>query len=467
LKFLGRAKKFFQDLGSEPESKVQLYNVACAMGHRVRGERTEGYQALRCPVCGEGVFVLPRSPLPEPVAPARPSFRPKPANAGEVWVDDGPVELSDPAVVAADLIESPLMAADAEIIWDDAPAQAPDRRSAAPAPLQAQSKTDENERPERGSAGADPSTATREPDLDPSGRPRARRKHTGPSARSAGARTARSDDSSVADHGRNTRTPKPAAAVSAALPEPRKSRRYTLVFWVVPVLVVATIAIQYSKQKRQEYPGIAEKGRTEGIPALEAGKFDKAYQLLSAARSAVDSLGDDVEGADDIRTAADEAAIFNDLSTRTLEEMLEEAGRTHPDIWETRFRDLYKNRSIIVDSWITAAPEPGKGAFDVSYKVFPSGGASQFGDSQNIVPPERIGLIDLTDFELLELSPPHLDDRVTFGARLASFQYDSAREKWVIRLEPKSGVFIKHTKALEVLGWPRTQSIDRTAEDQP
>lgn len=467
MKFLGRAKKFFQDLGSEPESKVQFFNVVCASGHRVRGERTEGYQALRCPVCGEGVFVLPRSPLPEPVAPARPSFRPKPANAGERWVEDGPVELSDPAVVAAELVESPLMAADAEIIWDDAPAEAPDRRGPAPAPVQTRSKTVENERPERGSVGADPSTATREPAPDPSGRPRGGRKPRGPSARSAGARPARSDDSAVAGHGRDTRAPKPAAAVSAALPEPRKSRRYSLVFWVVPVLVVAAIAVQYRRQKRQDYPVIAEKGRTDGIPALEDGKFDKAYQLLSAARSAVDSLGDDVEGADEIRTAADEAAIFNDLSTRTLEEMLEEAGRTHPDIWETRFRDLYKSRSIIIDSWVTTAPEPGKGAYDIFYKVFPAGGASQFGDTQNIVAPDKIGLIDLTDFQLLELFRPHLDDRVTFGARLASFQYDAARERWVIRLEPKSGVFIKHTKALEVLGWPRTQSIDRTAEDQP
>ena len=71
LKFLGRAKKFLRDLGTEPLAKVQYFNVACSSGHRVRGERTEGYQALRCPACGEGVFVLPRSPLPEPAAPAR------------------------------------------------------------------------------------------------------------------------------------------------------------------------------------------------------------------------------------------------------------------------------------------------------------------------------------------------------------------------------------------------------------
>ena len=80
----------------------------------------------------------------------------------------------------------------------------------------------------------------------------------------------------------------------------------------------------------QEYPLIAERGRNEGIPALDQGDFDTAYQLLSAAKTAVDSLGGAVEKAEEIRTAAAEAAIFNDRSPLLLEEMLEEAGRTDP-----------------------------------------------------------------------------------------------------------------------------------------
>jgi len=482
LKFLGRAKKFFQDLGSEPESKVQFYNVVCGSGHRVRGERTEGYQALRCPVCGEGVFVLPRSPLPDPIAPARPSSRPKPAIMDEGWVEEGPVELSDPAIVAVDVAGSEPMAADAEIIWEDPPAGATDRRGPAPAPLQAKSKVDDNKGPNPGSVEGDPGMATREPDSDPSGCPRGRPKQRDPIARSPGARPARNDDPIVADRDRKGRPrkpsvanptsrgqllDKPAAAVTEPIPELRKRRRYSLIFWVVPVLVVATVGFRYWQQKRQEYPVIAEKGRIEGIPALDEGKFDKAYQLLSAAKSAVDSLGGDVEDAEAIRNAADEAAVFINLSSRTLEEMLEEAGRTDPDVWATRFNNLYKNRSIIIDSWIATAPEPGKGAYDIHYRVFPSGGASHFGDSQNVVSPERIGFIDLIDFQLLELSRPRADDRVTFGARLASFQYDSTRELWVIRLDSKSGVFIQHSKALEALGWPRATSIDKNAEDQP
>src|SRR6516164_8534156 len=117
LKFLGRAKRFLQDLATEPPGRVQYFNVRCASGHRVRGERTEGYQALRCPACGEGIFVLPRSPLPEPVAPARSSGR-KVAAGG--WVDEGPVELTDPGRVALEVAEDePSPAAGGAIVRND------------------------------------------------------------------------------------------------------------------------------------------------------------------------------------------------------------------------------------------------------------------------------------------------------------------------------------------------------------
>jgi hypothetical protein len=420
--------------------------------------------------------------LPDPIAPARPSSRPKPATIDEGWADERPGELSDPAIVAVDVAGSDSMAADAEIIWEDPPAEATDRRGSDPAPLQVKSKVDDKEEPGPGSVDGDSSTATREPESVASGRPRGRPKQKSPIAPTPGARPAQSDDPIGADRDRKGRsrkpsvvnptgrgqTPdKPAAAVTGPIPEPRKRRGDRLIFWTVPVLVAATVGFRYWREKRQEYPVIAEKGRIEGIPALDEGKFDKAYQLLSAAKSAVDSLGGDVEGAEEIQNAADEAAIFINLSTKTLEEMLEEAGHTDPDDWATRFDNLYKNRSIIIDSWIATAPEPGKGAFDMEYRVFPSGGASQFSDSRNVVTPERMGFIDLTDFQLLELRRPRIDDRVTFGARLASFQYDSTREVWIIRLDAQSGVWIRHRKALEVLGWPRAASIDRNAEDPP
>ena len=79
---LDRARRV---LGSRPASgpvRAQVYRVACPEGHVLHGHRTEGYQALRCPECDQGIFVLPRSPLPEPAPPragartARPARRP-------------------------------------------------------------------------------------------------------------------------------------------------------------------------------------------------------------------------------------------------------------------------------------------------------------------------------------------------------------------------------------------------------
>ena len=95
---------------------------------------------------------------------------------------------------------------------------------------------------------------------------------------------------------------------------------------LVPLLVVTAAIWRYRRFVRQEYPLKAEAGRLEGIPALDDGNFDKAYQLLSAAKTAVDSLGGEVLGAEDIRKAAAEA-IFVDQCPGTMEDMLDEAGR--------------------------------------------------------------------------------------------------------------------------------------------
>ncbi|HKI18999.1 MAG TPA: hypothetical protein VKA15_14020, partial [Isosphaeraceae bacterium] len=118
MKFLSRARKFLQGFAAEPAAKVQYFNVVCAAGHRVRGERTEGYQALRCPACGDGVFVLPRSPLPEPVAPARPQSA-KAAGTGGGWPQEGPVELTDGSRVSVEVGEEEGATNGAEIIWED------------------------------------------------------------------------------------------------------------------------------------------------------------------------------------------------------------------------------------------------------------------------------------------------------------------------------------------------------------
>ena len=134
---------------------------------------------------------------------------------------------------------------------------------------------------------------------------------------------------------------------------------------------------------------IIERGRDEGLPALDAGEFDRAYQLLSAAKAAVDALGGVGEDADKIRDAAKEAAIFVNLCPDTLEDMLAEAGRIDPDAWASKFETLYKGRSYIFDTFIESTPQDGDtGAYEIAYVVFPPGEASRFGDG-GLARPDR------------------------------------------------------------------------------
>jgi len=482
LKILGRARRFFQELGPEPAAKVQYFNVICASGHRVRGERTEGYQALRCPACGEGVFVLPRSPLPEPVAPARAST-PKAAELGDRWVEEGPVELTDPARVSVEAVDGDASRIDAEIIWDDAPVETPRparqnhvRGRMGPEDVQIAGPPDAASADEamRAASAPGPGTSERRP------------KRPGQEDR-AGPRDRVSDERGATIPARGegpprTRQPaavptrprhpeaEPAPAVLERKPGARKRALHRWLLVVVPLVVIATVAWRYRRHRMEEYPLIAEKGRTEGIAALEEGNFDKAYQLLSAAKSAVDALGGAVEGADKIRNAAYEAAIFNNLLNETPEELLAEAGRTDPLSWATRFDTLYKGRTIFIDTWIAAEPESdGSGGYDLWYRILPPGEASKFregGESR----PDRVGVIDLTGFQLFELAHPRAGSRVTFGAYLAGFEYDAKRGErgeWVIRLEPKTGVFITHTKALETIGWQSGPEVGESEEGKP
>ena len=232
-------------------------------------------------------------------------------------------------------------------------------------------------------------------------------------------------------------------SASAARSRPRP----LVILACVALLVLGTVAIRHWRNRRQDLPQLAIAGRTEGIPALEEGKFDKANQILSAAREAVDSLGGAVEDADKIRHAADEASIFVNLLSDPLESLLDEASRTTPpQAWATRFDSLYKGRSVIIDATITAAPETGSThRYEIDYLVLTPGEGTR-------EPPR--GRIDLTGFEVITLAQRKVGDRVVFGARLAAFQYDLNAGEWLIRFEPKSGVSIRYMKALETLGWP-------------
>jgi hypothetical protein len=443
LKFLGRAKKFLQDLGTEAPSGVQTFNLACASGHRVRGERTEGYQALRCPSCGEGVFVLPRSPLPEPLAPEGVRQQPRAAHgrARSPWADEGPVELDDGGPAGDG----------AEIIWDDESAEdspvgvAPSTPRVAPEDL----------------AAAEIEEARRSQAADREKRRAAAPARVESPAGAVAARPARPRGSRDA-----AATAVPAPIVIDARPRARRGPRLGLIFVSLTLLILATVGWRVWKNRRAQDPLVAQQGRDEGIPALDSGDFDRAYQLLSAARSAVDALGGAVEGADEIRQAADEAAIYVNLCPDSLEDMIAEAGRMKKDDWASKFETLYKGQFYVFDSFILATPETGGAGYEIGYVVFPPGEASRFGDG-GVSRPDRFARIDLSGFELFEIVKPTRAAHVTFGARLQSIAYDIDRKQWLVRLEPKSGVFITHHGALQASGWPTPETVDLPKEDQP
>ena len=75
----------------------------------------------------------------------------------------------------------------------------------------------------------------------------------------------------------------------------RKRLLHRALLVVVPLLILSTVSWRYRQNRRAEYPLIAELGKTEGIPALEAGEFDKALARLSAAKDAVEAPGGAVE----------------------------------------------------------------------------------------------------------------------------------------------------------------------------
>ena len=209
---------------------------------------------------------------------------------------------------------------------------------------------------------------------------------------------------------------------------------------------MGTVAFRTWRSYKRDSPQVAQVGFTRESPRLKAGQFDKAYQLLSAAKDAVVRLNDQVEHASEIREAADQAAIFVNLLSDSLETLLDEAAPSPPQAWANRFDDLYKGRSVIIEATITATPETSaKNRYEIDYLVLGQG----VGD-----PRDRRATIDLTGVEAITLAHRNKGDHVIFGARLESFQMDKDAGEWVVRLEPKTAVSITCREALEAIGWP-------------
>jgi hypothetical protein len=395
LGLLGRAKSMMQGWSASAPSRPQSFSVACAEGHRLHGQRTEGYQALRCPTCGEGIFVLPRSPLPEPPVPAS-STRSRVAAAVEAFPEDEPLILTDPVPSGGSMAEED--EPEAEIDWvDEAPAAPePPRPKVPPTPV-------------------------------------------------APARPARKP-------GQPTPTIRPKSAEPAILAPDRPTlgewasrHRNALLVAGLVLLIFGTVAFRRHRQRLEDYPKVAELGLTEGLKKLDAGEFHAAKKLLSDASDAVDGLGGRFEGAETIRQGALEAAIFADLAPKGIDEILEEAANSEAKDWPKHFAAMYKGRSVILDPPVSDAPEPTRPSsrYQVNFPIY--FGRGPRGDSK--------GRIDLDGFRLFELSQPKVNEQKPFGARYASVELDLSSNEWVVTFEPDSGAYITHPKALEAIDW--------------
>ena len=341
--------------------------------------------------------------------------------------DDDELVLHDPppSAVAGD---EPQAEADGEIEWEDDPRAAPtvDFHRDAPEDLAQQEIDDQARRPARPVR-----PASRGPDVP--------RTTAVPPKRASRVKPPETEESPDVERR------------LVPLAERVQKHRNALIAMAVLMVIVATVAFRSWRSRWQELPRIAELGRVEGLPALDAGNFDRAHQLLAEAKRAVIALGDAYQGAEAIKQGADEAAIINRLLPNKLEELLDEAARSDPKEWVNRFETLYSGRSVIIDAHFTTTPDGvGEGRYELDYRILSEGEGGK---------PPRIGRIDTTGLRLITLIKPKVGDRLTFGARLASFRFDN--DQWLVGLEPESGVIITHMKALEALGWPSA------AEDSP
>jgi hypothetical protein len=385
-----------QGWSASAPSRPQSFSVSCAQGHRLHGQRTEGYQALRCPTCGEGIFVLPRSPLPEPPVPASSRARVAVEVEPDAFPEEDPLVLTDPLPSTAPLAEED--EPEAEIDWVD----------------------EEPARPE-----PKPSVGPSKPAIQPARKP----------ARPSSPSPARSN------------SPEPVIMVAdyPTLGEWASRHRNVLLFVGLVLLIVGTVAIRRHRQRLEDLPKVAELGLTEGIRKLDAGEFDTAKKLLADAADAVNGLGGRFEGADTIRQGALEAALFADLAPDRIDEILEKAALSESKDWPSTFAAHYKGRSIILDPPVSEAPDPSRpgSRYQINFPIY-------FGRGPK---PGGKGRVDLTGFRLFELSQPKVDEQKPFGARFASIELDPSSNEWVVTFEPDSGAYITHPKALEAIGW--------------
>lgn len=409
--FLGKAKKMIRGSGADEPPKPQYYQVACPEGHVIRGERTEGYQALRCPHCGDGVFVLPRSPLPLPPAPVSARAKARPARAATTFTDDLGIELTD-APPQEDLDEIQWVDPDPDSSQPDA-----EQPAVAPGPV---------------APHAEPV-----PDFDIPFDPPESPAPPKPKARSKRAAAAATSPPEPATSLRPARN-RPIEAEPGLVvvpPKRRRGGRVVFVLGAVGLIAATTVFLVLRKQRLQELPHLAEVNFNEGKDALEAGRFEEAKLKLGRASKAYSELGIRDEMAVDAIRFSEEAAILNDLDPDTPKEIVEEVARLDEVEGQKKFDAFHKGRSILVNDVVDSVDG---GRVQLRGLILVGRGPV----------PSRIGRLDLLDFKLLKDKGLKTDDSVIFGAKLRSIRLEG--REWRIKLEPDSGVWMSNPKALAI-----------------
>jgi hypothetical protein len=401
LDLLGRAKKVWKGLGPPEPPEPQFYRVSCPEGHVLRGQRTEGYQALRCPGCGAGVFILPQSPLPDPPAPAS---RRRKAPAPAATADDGPIPLTD-APPGTQVGDAPLP--DVDIPWEEE--LAAESEAGAEAEVEAAGPAPE---PEAEPAPERPAPARRPPKAS---RPQA-------VARPVVATPAPPTSTAPEPPAGMILVPQRRGGASAW----RRHRRTLVVLGVLGV-VALTVVGQIGRRRREGLPQVAATNLESGTAALESGVFDVAKLKLARAAEALRALKD--PDAAEAEQLAGEAAILADLVSTPLEELVERvATGGGPDSF-----GVHRGRSVVFDAPVA------EGGRELDYRI---------------VAGTKRGRIDLAGFKLLEGKPA--GEPVAFGARLGDIALGDDGV-WRVRLEPDSGVFMSTPsawKALAGMDWP-------------
>ena len=404
------------------------FEAYCPAGHSLTGKRQESFQAVRCPECGEGIFILPTSWLPVPpmasVSELIPLSRIRQAAVIEpVDSDDSEVETTKPAEVGRTV-----------------PPQIPLKDASRPPDLRSQAM----------------------PVDDPAAKYQVENANK-PVPQAEFERMV-SQDADRQSNARNSSRPSPIpeAVVNKQLIEdemesdeeydeemearPPFYKRISRGVWIglgVFLIISLTVFIQLRQAHREQLPQLANLGRTEGITKLDDGKFDEAKQILTAAASAYDEMSDKTEEADIVRQAARESAIFADLASRPIEDILDSVAagpNGHSD-----FVNLDQGRSLIVESRVTKTPDQG-GEYDIDFRVAVGPGPA---------PARPLGRLDLNGLKLLNDLKPNVGDTILIGVRLKDLELQDGI--WWIRLENASGVMITHWKALNAIGWPVTE----------